>query len=104
MRSASRRLVEAPLRSRSSVASDGGFDFDLQFIDTLAGIALGFLGCGLEPEIVNLGGDAIFACHPAIAEDFELVLAADGCGFRVERRQQITGCRSRAPKPSSPSV
>jgi hypothetical protein len=56
-------------------AVDGRFDLLFQFVDALASFALGVFRCGFEPEIIDLGGDAVFAREPAVAEEFVFVLA-----------------------------
>ena len=89
---ASGSAVAQPLERRV----DRSFNLRLQFVDALTRISLGFFGRGLEPEFVDLRGDAVFAGHPAIAEELVFVLAIDAGCFGVERGQQIArGCVQR---------
>ena len=84
------------MRSRRGV--DLALNFVFEFVDELAGVALGFLRRGFEPEIVDLRGDAVLAREPAVAEELVVVVAGNGRGFCFECRQQIArsrvkGCR-----------
>ena len=68
---------------------DFGLNLVLEFVNELAGLALGFFGRSLEPEIVDLSGDAVFTREPPVAEEFVVALSADSGGFRLKRREQV---------------
>src|SRR5260370_37823029 len=81
----------------------GVFDLSLNLnddrVDPSADFTLCFFRRRLEPEFVNLSGDAVLAGHPAIAKILPVGLGDDGCRFLIERRDQVAcrgidcGCR-----------
>src|SRR5215471_15500017 len=68
---------------------DGDLDPGFEFVNELTGVALGFFGSGLQPQVVDLRRDAVFAREPAVAEDLVVVIAVDGGGFEFKRRNEI---------------
>src|SRR5438874_8149015 len=57
-----------------------GFDFRFESVYTLANFALRFFRSRLEPEVIDLREDSIFAAEPSITESFVLGLAVNICG------------------------
>ena len=65
------------------------FNFSFELINAAADFALLRAGRGLQPEVVDLGQDAVLARHPAIAEFFPRGFVGDGAGFHLERGGQF---------------
>jgi hypothetical protein len=93
---AGERDVDALGGERIDAAADvRGFDqlgdAHLQFIDAHSGFALRIFGGALEPLVVDLREDAVFAGHPAIAKGFEIGVGADLGGFCGTRGDTLAG-------------
>ncbi len=61
---------------------------ELEGVDALAYVALGGAGRGLQPEIVDLGEQAVLAGHPAVAELFKRLGIGGGLGLGYLIRNQ----------------
>ena len=49
----------------------------LQFVDANASFPLGIFGSALQPQIIDLGEEAVLARHPAVSERFQLRIIAN---------------------------
>src|ERR1700687_5269046 len=59
------------------------------FIDALPDVALIRSRRGFQPQIIELGEEAVLARHPAIAKCFPVIFGTDRCRLLVERRQKL---------------
>ena len=66
-------------------------DSSLDLIDPLPHVALGIFRGRFQPEIVDLGEDAILAADPAVAEGFPVSLGCDTLGFFFQRGEELLG-------------
>src|SRR5438552_650335 len=71
----------------------GSFDtllnLDFKLVDPGAYIAFGATRSGFQPQIINLGEDAILARHPAIPKGLPSIFIRDGGGFLTHSTQQL---------------
>ncbi len=76
--------VNAELRSLNR-----GFSLRLELVDPLADLALGGLGRGLQPGVVDLRQQAVLARHPAVAERLPVGLGLQRASFGLQRSEQF---------------
>ena|SRR5436305_578837 len=79
-------LCAWPWRQRSL---DPGFNLRLDFIYTLTDLSLRVFWSGLQPELVDLGENAIFSGEPAVTKGFPLIFILDGGSFLLQRSQKF---------------
>src|SRR5712692_5775035 len=62
----------------------------LEFVDAASNFALGLVGRGFKPQVIDLGENAVLAGHPAVAEDFVIsFISTDSIGFLFQSRAQL---------------
>src|SRR5258708_331153 len=64
-------------------------DFSLKLVDARTHLALGWTRRSLQPQIIDLGEDAVLAGHPAVAKFFPGVLRGNSISFLTSSVQQL---------------